>query len=48
MKRHVHCSGQAQSLQTVVDGGNKADGQVVGDAGILVEFVLCHYMQVMM
>jgi hypothetical protein len=48
MEESVHCSSQTQSLQTAVDGGNKVGGQAVGDADILVEFGVCHYMQVMM
>lgn len=44
----VHCSSQTQNLQTAADGGRKVGGQAVGDADILVDTEVCHYMQVKM
>jgi hypothetical protein len=44
----VHCSSQIQSLQTAVDDGSKAGGQAAGDADILVESEVHHYMLVKM
>lgn len=48
MEDSVRCSSQTQSLRTAVDGGSKVGGQAVGDADILVDFEVCHYMQVKM
>lgn len=48
MEESVRCSSQTLSLQTGVDGGSKVGGEAVGDAGILVDIEVCHYMQVKM